>query len=103
MKWIWLVFVLVSLNALAAEATLEIVADKERLTFSQSQLLSRGDLQTISLADSAYQEKFTRFKAIPITNLFKGLAIPDLAAQSDAWILRGSDSGCRTFGSDRLP
>ena len=79
MKWIWGVFVFVSLNVLAAEATLEIVADKGRLIFSQSQLLSRSDLQTISIADSEYKEKFTRFKAIPITNLFKGLAIPERA------------------------
>jgi mono/diheme cytochrome c family protein len=79
MKWILAVFALVSLNALAAEATLEIVADNERLIFPQSQLLSRGDLQTISIADSVYKQRFTRFKAIPIANLFKGLAIPGLA------------------------
>jgi len=79
MKWILAVFALVSLNAFAAEASLEIVAGKERLRFSQSQLLSRSDLQTISTADSEYKQQFTQFKAIPIANLFKGLAIPELA------------------------
>jgi hypothetical protein len=72
-------FALVSLHALAAEATMEIVADKERLIFSQSQLLSRRDIQTISIADSVYKQRFTQFKSIPIANLFKGLAIPELA------------------------
>jgi hypothetical protein len=72
-------FALVSLHALAAEATMEIIADKERLTFSQSQLLSRRDIQTISIADSVYKQRFTQFKSIPIANLFKGLAIPELA------------------------
>jgi mono/diheme cytochrome c family protein len=79
MKWILAAFALVSLNAFAAEAALEIVADKERLIFSQSQLLSRSDLQTISIIDSEYKQGFTRFKAIPIANLFKGLVIPELA------------------------
>jgi mono/diheme cytochrome c family protein len=68
-----------SLSAQAAEATLAIVADKQRLVFSQSQLLSRRDIQTISVADSVYQQRFTRFKAIPVANLFTGLTIPDLA------------------------
>ena len=79
MKWILAAFALVSLNAFAAEATLEIVADKERLIFSQFQLLSRSDLQTISIIDSEYKQGFTRFKAIPIAILFKGLVIPELA------------------------
>ncbi len=79
MKWILAAFAFVSLNALAAEATLEIVADNERLVFPQSQLLLRHDIQTISIADSVYKQRFTRFKAIPIANLFKGLAIPELA------------------------
>ena len=68
-----------SLSAQAAEATLAIVADKQRLVFSQSQLLSRRDIQTISVADSVYKQRFTRFKAIPVANLFTGLTIPDLA------------------------
>ena len=79
MKWILTAFALVALNAFASEATLEIVADKQRLSFSQTQLLSRADLQTISVADSEYKQGFTQFKAIPIANLFKGLSIPELA------------------------
>jgi len=71
--------VLVSLNALAATATLEIVSDGQRLTFSQAQLLSRRDIQTLAIADSVYKHQFTRFKAIPISSLFKGLTIPALA------------------------
>ena len=67
------------MGAHAAQATLAIVADKQRLVFSQSQLLSRPDIQTISLADSVYKRRFTRFKAIPIANLFAGLTIPELA------------------------
>ena len=79
MKWILAALVLSSLNAIAAAATLEIVAGGQRLTFSQSQLLSRRDIQTLSIADSVYKQRFTRFQAIPITSLFKGLAIPSLA------------------------
>jgi mono/diheme cytochrome c family protein len=79
MKWFLAIFAIVSLNALAAEATLEIVAGKQRLTFSQSQLLSRRDIQTIFIRDSEYKQRFTRFKAIPIANLFKGLVVPELA------------------------
>jgi mono/diheme cytochrome c family protein len=79
MKWILAAFALISLNALAAEATLEIVADKERLIFSQSQLLSRRDIQALFIADSVYRQRFTQFKAIPIANLFADLAIPELA------------------------
>jgi mono/diheme cytochrome c family protein len=80
MKWIWAALALISLNAHAAGATLEIVADHERLAFSEAQLLSRGDIQTIFVADSVYKQRFTQFKAIPIANLFKGFAIPELAA-----------------------
>jgi len=72
-------FALVSLHALAAEATLEIVAGQQRLAFTQSQLLSRRDIQTISIADSEYKQRYTRFKAIPIGNLFQGVAIADFA------------------------
>jgi len=78
-KWILAAFALVSLNAVAAEATLVIVTGQERVTFSQSQLLSRRDNKTISVADSVYRQRLTRFKAIPIANLFKGLAVPELA------------------------
>jgi mono/diheme cytochrome c family protein len=79
MKWILATCALVCLNALAAEARLEIVSDSQRLTFSQSQLLSRRDLQTITINDSEYRKRVTRFKAIPIPSLFKGIAIPDNA------------------------
>ena len=79
MQWILAVLALASLNAFASDATLEIVADKERLIFSQSQLLSRSDVKLISVADSAYKQRFTRFKAIPIGNLFIGISIPELA------------------------
>ncbi len=79
MQWILAVLALVSLNAFASDATLEIVADKERLIFSQSRLLSRSDVEMISVAGSAYERRFTRFKAIPIGNLFRGLPIPELA------------------------
>src|SRR5262252_4756350 len=79
LTWILATCALVSLNALAAEATLEIVSDKQRVTFSQSQLLSRSDLKTIAINDSDYKKRFTQFKAIPIPSLFKGIAIPDNA------------------------
>jgi mono/diheme cytochrome c family protein len=79
MRWIVAALALVSLNALAAPATLEIVSGGQRLIFSQSQLLSRRDIQTLSIADSEYKHRFTRFKAIPIASLFKGVAIPALA------------------------
>ena len=77
MKWLLAAFAVVSLNALAVEATLEIVSDQQRLTFSQSQLLSRHDLKTIAINDSDYKKRLTHFKAIPIPSLFKGIAIPD--------------------------
>jgi hypothetical protein len=79
MKWVLAAFGLISLNALAAEAALQIVTDKARLSFSQSQLLSRRDLQTLSITDSEYKQRFTQFKAISMANLLTGLAIPELA------------------------
>lgn len=79
MKWILATCALVSLNALAAEARLEIVSGEQRLTFSQSQLLSRRDLKTITINDSNYRRRFTQFKAIPIPSLFMGINIPDNA------------------------
>jgi cytochrome c2 len=78
MKWVLAAFGLISLHALAAEASLEIVVDKARLSFSQSELLSRRDLQTISVTDSEYKQRFTKFNAIPIANLFTGLTLPEL-------------------------
>lgn len=79
MKWMLAAFALVSLNAHAAEATLEIVSGNQRLSFSQSQLLARADVRTISVTDSEYKREFTQFKAIPIANLFRGVAISELA------------------------
>jgi mono/diheme cytochrome c family protein len=79
MKFIWAVLAIASTAVYAAPATLTIVADKQRLVFSQSQLLSRDDIQTISIADSVYKERFTRFKAIPMADLFSGLTIPEFA------------------------
>lgn len=79
MKWILTALTLVSLHGFAADATLEILAGSQRLVFSQSQLLARADLRTISVPDSAYRRRLTRFKAIALANLFKGISIPDLA------------------------
>jgi mono/diheme cytochrome c family protein len=79
MKFIWAALTLISLNGIAAEARLTIVADEQRLELSQSQLLSRRDIQRISVADSVYKQRFTQFKAIPIANLFSGFSIPELA------------------------
>ena len=79
MKFIWAALAIVSTAVYAAPATLTIVADKQRLVFSQSQLLSRDDIQTISVADSVYKQRFTRFKAIPMADLLSGLTIPDVA------------------------
>lgn len=80
MKSIMAALVLGLMNTLAAAATLEIVADGRRLTFTEDQLLARRDLQTLAIADSVYQRRWTRFKAIPIAHLFEGLTIPALAA-----------------------
>jgi mono/diheme cytochrome c family protein len=79
MRWILATLVLASLNAFSVEAKLEILTDRQQLSLSQSQLLSRRDVRTISIRDSAYQQGYTRFKAIPIANLFRGVAIPDSA------------------------
>ncbi len=80
MKWILAALALVAVDALAAEATLEITADNQRQVFTQSQLLARRDLRTISVPDSEYKQHLTRFKAIALVDLFKGIAIPELAA-----------------------
>lgn len=80
MKFIWAALAIIASTAVyAAPATLTILADKQRLVFSQSQLLSRHDIQTISVADSVYKQRYTRFKAIPMANLFSGLSIPEFA------------------------
>jgi mono/diheme cytochrome c family protein len=80
MKFIWAALIIASMTLHAEQATLTIVADQQRLVFSRSQLLSRHDIQAISIADSVYKQRFTRFKAIPVANLFKGLTIPEFAA-----------------------
>jgi len=79
MKFIWAAVAIASMTAHAAQTTLMIVADKQRLVFSRSQLLSRHDIQTISVTDSVYKQRFTRFKAISMANLFSGLTIPEIA------------------------
>jgi mono/diheme cytochrome c family protein len=80
MKCFWAAFALIAVSAHAAgAATLEIVADNARLVFTQSQLLSRRDIQSITVTASVYKQRFTQFKAIPIANLFEGLSIPELA------------------------
>jgi mono/diheme cytochrome c family protein len=78
-KFMWVALALASLTTHAGEATLAIVADKQRLVFAQSQLLSRPDIQTISVAETIYKQRLTQFKAIPIANLFTGLTILELA------------------------
>ncbi len=80
MKWILSAFALLSLQTLAAENTLEIVAGDQRLQFTTSQLLARHDLKTISVTDSEYRRRVTRFEAIALADLFKGLSIPEFAA-----------------------
>lgn len=80
MKSILAVLVLGLVNTLAAAAGLEIVADGRRLTFTEAQLLARRDVRTLTIADSVYQRRWTRFKAIPIAHLFEGLDIPASAA-----------------------
>jgi mono/diheme cytochrome c family protein len=80
MRWILTAFALVSLQAFAADATLEIVAGEERLSFTTSQLLARQDLKTVNVTDSEYRLHVTRFKAIALADLFKGLTIPEFAA-----------------------
>jgi mono/diheme cytochrome c family protein len=79
LKFIWAAFAIAYMTAHAEQATLTIVADQQRVVFSQSQLLSRHDIQTISVADSVYKQRFTRFKAIPIANLLTALTIPEFA------------------------
>ncbi len=79
MKWALMAFVLVSLDVLAAEASLEISTGKEQLSFSPPALLSRPDLQTISITDSEYKQRFTKFKAIPIANLLNASTMPEFA------------------------
>jgi mono/diheme cytochrome c family protein len=79
MRLVLAALALVSLHALAREATLAIVADNHRQVYSQSQLLSRRDVQMITVDDSVYRKRFSHFKAIPLAALFQGAAIPDLA------------------------
>jgi len=78
-KFVWAALALASLSTHATEATLAIVADTQRLVFTQSQLLSRPDVQTISVAETVYKQRLIQFKAIPIENLFTRLTISELA------------------------
>ncbi len=77
MKSALIAFAFFCLDTPAVGATFEIVSQRQHLGFSQSELLSRPDLVTIVIEDSDYKKRFTRFKAIPVTNLFKGVTIPD--------------------------
>jgi mono/diheme cytochrome c family protein len=98
MKWLLLTLLLVSLDAIAAEATLEIVSGQQRLTFSLTQLLSRPDVQTISVDDSVYRQRHTRFAAIPIAHLLRGVAIPDTAVVQ----FRATDGFSASLETSRL-
>lgn len=62
-----------------AEATLEIMSGADRHTYSQSQLLSRPDVRTIDVTDSVYHRRLTRFRAIPIKELFSEISVPETA------------------------
>ena len=80
MKWHWAALVFLAVSARpAAAATVEIVAGDARIVYSQTQLLARPDLRTLTITDSVYRRRFTRFKAIPLANLLKGVPIPDFA------------------------
>ena len=79
MKFIWAALTIAAVTGHAAQATLTITEDKQRLVFTRPQLLSRQDIQTISVADSVYKQRVTRFRAIPMANLLSGLTIPELA------------------------
>ena len=98
MKFIWAVLTIVSITAHAEPPALTIVANERQLAFSQSQLLSRGDVQMISVADSVYKQRFTRFKAIPVANLFSGLTIPEFAMVQ----CNGADGFSAVLGKARL-
>ena len=79
MNWFLAILAFVALQARAADQLLEIVSGQQRLTLSQSQLLARRDARTVWVPDSDYKLRYTHFKAIPIANLFKNVAIPESA------------------------
>jgi mono/diheme cytochrome c family protein len=76
MKLILPVLALASLQASAAGASLEIVSGQQSQVLSQSQLLARHEVRTITVPDSDYKRRYTHFRAIPIADLFKDVAIP---------------------------
>jgi mono/diheme cytochrome c family protein len=77
MKWPWAILVLAAWHTCAlAGADLTILDGDTRREYSQSQLLSRPDVETITVGDSVYHERVVHFKAVPIAHLFQGLALP---------------------------
>jgi mono/diheme cytochrome c family protein len=78
MKWIWAALAMIALHVGATDRPVLAVFDGGvRLEFSQSELLARPDVRTITVNDSVYHQRITQFKAIPIANLFKGLPMAD--------------------------
>jgi len=78
MKWLWVPLALIALQVVAADrATLTIVDGGARVGFSRSELLSRPDVEAITVGDSVYHQQVTHFKAIPLANLFKGLPMAE--------------------------
>lgn len=75
--WLWMTCVLAVSTVRAADATLAMTSGHTRLVFSQQQLLARDDVQTIVVPDSVYHDRVTRFRAIPIARLFRGITVPD--------------------------
>ncbi len=80
LTWIAVLLALAGLSAQCAEATLTVAAESSRLVLTRSQLLARPDLQVITVTDSIYQGRLTRFKAIPMESLLQALLIPPQAA-----------------------
>ncbi len=59
---------------------LEVTSDSYKKVFSREELLKRSDIQEITvLKDPAYGNKFRKYKAIPIANLFKEMKIDEKA------------------------
>ena len=77
MKWFWPALALLAWHAGAADrATLVIVDGDSRRELTRPQLLARPDVETITVGDSVYHQRVTRFKAIAIAHLFEGLPVP---------------------------
>ena len=89
---------LASHAAYAADAILDLSDGARRLSFSQSQLLERRDLETLSTTDSVYRRRFTRFKAIPFADLFEGASI----ARGALIQFDSTDGFSATVAGDRL-